>query len=145
MPKVLPIFPIYPSPTFLKYNVSLGIPGPKLYDIPNIGPIAKKNGYPNSTTAILIPDIEYIKKFAKAQIGISEAMVNISKADNLAKIKSPDVRSQFNKGFGDQSLGMGLYQDDIGFFAIEKSIFKSIFETQKPYFEIAQFIIKNVA
>ena len=145
MPKVLPIFPIYPSPTFLKYNVSLGIPGPKLYDIPNIGPIAKKNGYPNSTTAILIPDIEYIKKFAKAQIGISEAMVNISKADNLAKIKSPDVRSQFNKGFGDQSLGLGLYQDDIGFFAIEKSIFKSIFETQKPYFEIAQFIIKNVA
>ena len=145
MPKVLPIFPIYPSPTFLKYNVSLGIPGPKLYDIPNIGPVAKKNGYPNSTTAILIPDIEYIKKFAKAQIGISEAMVNISKADNLAKIKSPDVRSQFNKGFGDQSLGQGLYQDDIGFFAIEKSIFKSIFETQKPYFEIAQFIIKNVA
>ncbi len=145
MPQVLPIFPIYPSPSFLKYNVSLGIPGPRLYDIPTIGPIAKKNGYPNSVTAVLIPDIEYIKKFAKAEIGIAAAMVNITKAQNLAKIKDPKVREQFEKNYGSEAEKTGMYNDALGFFAIEKAIFSSMFETQKPYFEIAQFVIKNIA
>ena len=145
MPQVLPIFPIYPSPSFLKYNVSLGIPGPKLHDIPTIGPIAKKNGYPNSVTAVLIPDIEYIKKFAKAEIGIAAAMVNITKAQNLAKIKDPKVREQFEKNYGSEAEKTGMYNDALGFFAIEKAIFSSMFETQKPYFEIAQFVIKNIA
>ena len=85
----LPLFPLYPSPTFLRYNVSLAIPGPFLWSLPVIGDYAKKSNYPNSAVAILIPDVEYIKRFANYELGISDAMLKAAQQENIARIKSP--------------------------------------------------------
>ena len=145
MPKVLPIFPLYPSPTFLQYNVSLAIPGPKLWDLPKIGDFAKKNNYPNTQSAILIPDIEYIRRFANYELGISDSLLKSAQQQNIARIKDPKVRETFDQLYGQSSSKTGAFKDGIGLASIEKTILSSIFETQKPYFEIAQFVIKSLS
>ena len=145
MPQVLPIFPLYPSPSFLKYNVSLAIPGPKLWDLPKIGEFAKNNNYPNTQAAILIPDVEYIKRFANYELGIADSLLKAAQKQNISKIKDPQVRATFDQLYGDSNKKTGAFRDGIGLLAIEKSILASIFETQKPYFEIAQFVIKSLS
>jgi hypothetical protein len=145
MPQVLPIFPLYPSPTFLKYNVSLAIPGPKLWDLPKIGEFAKNNNYPNTQAAILIPDIEYIKRFANYELGIADSMLKAAQKQNISRIKSPEVRKSFDQLYGDSNKKTGSFADGLGLISIEKAILASIFETQKPYFEIAQFVIKSLS
>lgn len=143
--KVLPIFPLYPSPTYLQYNVSLGIPGPKLWEIPKIGPFAKKNNYPNSTSSILMPDVEYIKKFANYELGIADAILKAAQQKNIAKIKDPKVRETFDRLYGSSTEKTGVYENGMGFQAIEKVILAAAFESQKPYFEIAQLVIKSLS
>jgi hypothetical protein len=143
--KVLPIFPLYPSPSFLQYNVSLGIPGPKLWDLPLIGDFAKKSNFPNTQSSILIPDVEYIKRFANYELGIADAMLKATQAQNIAKIKTPEIRNQFDQLFGSSEKKTGAFKEGIGLISIEKTILSSVFESQKPYFEIAQFVIKSLA
>jgi len=145
MSKVLPIFPLYPSSTFLEYNVSLAIPGPKLWDLPTIGDFSKKNNYPNTESAILIPDVEYIKRFANYELGISDDLLKSAQKQNISRIKNPQVRETFDQLYGQSSSKTGAFKDGIGFSSIEKTILSSIFETQKPYFEIAQFVIKSLS
>ncbi len=145
MPKVLPIFPLYPSPSFLQYNVSLAIPGPKLWDLPKIGPFAKESNFPNTQAAILIPDIEYLKRFANYELGIADAMLKATQAQNIAKIKDPSLKAKFDELYGSSSKKTGQFRDGLGFAPLEKTILSSVFETQKPYFEIAQFAIKSLA
>ena len=60
---VLPLYPLYPNPSFLEYNTSLAIPGIKLWNLPSIGNCIKDLEYPNTKISLLLPDIEYIKKF----------------------------------------------------------------------------------
>lgn len=141
--QVLPIFPLYPNSKFLKYNVSLAVPGPFLYDIPAIGKFAEKMGYPNSKTSVLLPDIEYIKKFASYDMGIADSLLKIGQQQNLARIKKPsgsgkEIFDIFNFNFTANT------QDGMGFKSLEKTILASIFESQKPYFEIAQIAIKSI-
>lgn len=145
MSKVLPIFPLYPSSTFLQYNVSLAIPGPKLWDLPKIGNFAKNNNYPNTTSAILIPDVEYIKRFANYELGISDSILKSAQQENIARIKDPKIRETFDQLYGQSNSRAGIFKDGIGLSSIEKTIMSSIFETQKPYFEIAQFVIKSLS
>ncbi len=140
----LPLFPLYPSPTFLRYNVSLAIPGPFLWDLPAIGDFAKKSNYPNSSVAILIPDVEYIKRFANYELGISDAMLKAAQQENIARIKSPEVRKSFDNVFGASNSKTGAFRDGMGLSSVEKTILASAFETQKPYFEIAQIIVKSI-
>ena len=141
--QVLPIFPLYPNSRFLKYNVSLAIPGPKLYDIPSIGKFAQRMGYPNTKSSILLPDIEYIKKFASYDMGIADALLKTAQQQNLSRIKNPtesgkEIFDSFNSNFASNT------QDGMGLKSLEKTILSSIFESQKPYFEIAQAAIKSV-
>ena len=138
MPKVLPVFPLYPRPTFLQYNVSLAIPGPKLWEIPKIGEFAKRSNFPNTQTSVLIPDVEYIKKFANYELGIADSILSGALNRNLLSIEDESIKQQFENLFK-QNMADGL-----GALAIEKSILASIFETKKPYFEIAQIIIKSL-
>jgi hypothetical protein len=140
----LPLFPLYPSVTFLKYNVSLAIPGPKLWDLPSIGDFAKKSNYPNTMAAILIPDVEYIRRFANYELGISDAMLSAMQQENLARIKDPVVKETFLKFSGNKDSRTGAFRQGMGLSSVEKTILASAFETQKPYFEIAQFVIKSV-
>jgi len=145
MSKVLPIFPLYPSSTFLQYNVSLAIPGPKLWDLPQIGDFAKKNNYPNTKSSILIPDVEYIRRFANYELGISDSLLKSGQQENIARIKNPKIRETFDQLYGQSGSKTGIFKDGIGLPSIEKAILSSIFETQKPYFEIAQFVIKSLS
>lgn len=140
----LPLFPLYPSPTFLRYNVSLAIPGPFLWSLPVIGDYAKKSNYPNSAVAILIPDVEYIKRFANYELGISDAMLKAAQQENIARIKSPEVKKSFDGLFGVSSSKTGAFKDGMGLSSVEKTILASAFETQKPYFEIAQIVVKSI-
>ncbi len=146
MPLVLPIFPLYPSPSFLQYNVSLAIPGPKLWDLPGIGQWCKDNNYPNTQAAILIPDIEYIKRFANYELGIADSMLKATQQQNISKIKPENtvLKKSFGDLFGSQDLKTGAFRDGMGFKSMEKTILSSAFETQKPYFEIAQIVIKSI-
>jgi len=134
-------FPLYSNGPKL-YNVSLAFPGPKLYDTP-VGSFAKKMGYDNTTTSLIFPEIEFIKKFASYDLGISDAILksafnsNISKISAISKrdnIDEKSINNQFKEVFESSS------QDGMGLKGIEKAILSSIFETQKPYFEVVQSI-----
>ena len=137
--QVLPIFPLYPSPDFMTYNPSLGIPGPKLYDLPVVGKYAQDNGFPNTKSSVLFPDVEYIKKFAQYELGIGKAIQDGAKNGILAKTKDPELKSNFSSSFDSSNSN-----DSMGLVALERSIISSIFESQKPYFIIAQFAIENI-
>ena len=137
--QVLPIIPLYPSFDFMTYNPSLGLPGPKLYDIPVVGKYAKDNGFPNTKSSILLPDVEYIKMFANYELGIGRAIENSTKNSNLSKIKDPKLKGDFSSSFEKSTSN-----DSMGAVALERSIISSIFESQKPYFIIAQFAIENI-
>ncbi len=134
-------FPLYPSSNFKMYNVSLGIPGPFIYDIPSIGDFIEKLEYPNSKVSVLFPDMEYITKFANYEIGISDFMLKSSLDQNLTKIpsSSSDIKDHFENTFSSNT------QESMGLKALEKTILSSMFESQKPYFEIAQFVIESMA
>ncbi len=139
-------FPLYnPGPKL--FNVSLAFPGPKLYDTP-VGGFAKSMGYDNTTTSLIVPEIEFIKKFASYDLGISDAMLKSSFTANILRIKSTSkrdgieessIQSQFQDVFKSSN------QDGMGFKGIEKAILSSIFETQKPYFEIVQAITSVIS
>jgi hypothetical protein len=137
--QVLPIIPLYPSFDFMTYNPSLGLPGPKLYDIPVVGKYAKDNGFPNTKSSILFPDVEYIKMFANYELGIGRAIENAAKNSTLSKIKDPKLKDDFSSSFDAANQN-----DSMGIIALERSIISSIFESQKPYFIIAQFAIENI-
>lgn len=137
--QVLPIIPLYPNPSFTTYNVSLGLPGPKLYDIPVAGKYAEKNDFPNTKSSILFPDVDYIKKFANYELGIADGILNAAQGFNVAKIgEDEQLKGKFNDNFNFAS------QDGMGLKSLEKTIISSIFESQKPYFKIAQFAIENL-
>lgn len=137
--QVLPIIPLYPSIDYLTYNVSLGIPGPNLYNIPSIGLYAKENGFPNTKTSILFPDIEFISKFANYDLGIGKRITEQAKNSVISKIKTNDLKKSFSDNFDRVSS-----DDSMGLVALEKSIISSIFESQKPYLSIAQIAIESI-
>lgn len=137
--QVLPIFPLYPSFDFMTYNPSLGIPGPRLYDIPLVGKYAQENGFPNTKSSVLFPDVEYIKKFAQYELGIGRAIQDGAKNGILAKTNDPELKSNFENSFNSVNSN-----DSMGLVALERSIISTIFEEHKPYFIIAQFAIENI-
>src|ERR1035437_7886202 len=135
-----PLFPLYPNGSFTQYNVSLSIPGPYLWDLPGVGSYAQKNNYPNSKVSILFPDIEYITKFVNYDLGISDGILSNSMSSNLAKFKSATSSGSllFTNNFKSGS------QEGMGFRSVEKTILASIFESNKPYFDVAQLVINDV-
>ena len=157
---MLPIYPIYPNEIWMEFNVSLAIPGPKIYSIPGAGDIVKKLGIENYNTSVLFPDIKYIKKFANYDLGIADSILKSSMVTNLSKVDSPESLKQFTKVSGINIDNFDKYKlpngrikipidditfdnkfDMVGLKAFERTIISSIFESQKPYFEIAQLSI----
>ena len=137
---LLPAYPLYPNNSFTEYNVSLGIPGIHLYDIPTVGQYAKQNNYPNSQYSLLFPDIKYIEQFASYNMGISQMFLSSSQTSNENIIKNsynnnPNILNQFMDVFSYSS------QNGMGMSSLEQTILSSIFETQKPYFEIVELAI----
>ena len=87
----------------------MAIPGPKLWDLPKIGDFAKKNNYPNTQAAILIPDVEYIRRFANYERGIADSMLKAAQKQNISKIKNPEVRKSFDQLYGDSNKKTGSF------------------------------------
>lgn len=135
---VLPLYPLYPNSNFLEYNVSLSIPGINLWSLPGVGNCIKGLEYPNTKTLLLLPDIEYIKKFATYDLGISDIILKASLTKNLSRTKDPNLQDTFGKIFKQSNLPGG------GLKSLEKTIISSIFESHKPYFIIAQLVIDNI-
>lgn len=152
------LFPIYPDPVPMKYQVSLALP-----PLP-ISEINKSIGV-TSSTSFLIPNIDYLKSFAEGNIGISDKIAKETLYKNLnspysqsnervfkgyAKLNNIDIQDT-NKYKKDGKIKFPKEEvtnpsvEGLGLSAFEKTILTSIFETQKPYLEIAKLVIGNVA
>lgn len=151
-------FPIYPDPIPLKYQVSLALP-----PIP-ISKISQEIGI-TASSSFLVPNTDFLQRFINGDIGISDKILKESmyKALNspiaqkdeavfkkFAEVSGttvPDVSKL--KTEGKIKLPKDQFSippmEGVGFKGFEKTMLTSIFETQKPYFEVAKLVIGNIA
>lgn len=151
-------FPLYGSSLVTgPYNVSLSFPGQDSFISSSVGLEDK--------TALLVPNIGYIRKFVEGNLGISDGMFGESMFKNLSNpisAKNDNVFSSFTQNTGvdvgdvnklkDKDGRIKIKSDDIkfelpsdvGLKMLETLVMKSIFETQKPYMDLASIIIDLV-
>jgi len=154
------LFPIYPDPIPLKYQVSLAIPMPP----DTTSEISKSLGI-TSSYPLLIPNVDMIQAFIKGDIGIADKLTKESLFLNFSNPiaqKDPKVLKSFAKNANFDLPDINKYKKDgkikipkedvvvppadgIGLKGFEKTLLTSIFETQKPYLEVAKLVIGNVA
>jgi hypothetical protein len=118
----------------------------------------------NFPALLLIPNVDFLIAFIKGNIGIADSMTkaamvknlnspiaandemvarHFSKVnklgleENMTKYKDKNGRIKIPKG----DISLSSENDSLGFKAMEKTILQSIFETQKPYMEIAKMVI----
>jgi hypothetical protein len=155
-----PIFPLYPDSLSGPYNVSLALPGP-------ISQISKSIGL-TSSAIMLFPNAEFIQKLIDGDLGIADAILKGMMSENFASPNLATDEMAFRKFAELNKIDLGnedinKYKKDgkfvmpkdkitispewdkIGLKAIEKTTLQSIFETQKPYLEIAKLVIENIA
>ena len=143
-----------------KYHVSLAFP-PILNQFSEISKVVGlTSSYP-----LLTPNIDFLKSFIKGDIGIA----NKTMQESLLKSFNDPISSKDEKVFkkfaeisGSEVTNINKYKKDgklkmpkedikvpkmdgMGFNGFEKTLLTSIFETQKPYFEIAKLVINNIA
>ena len=153
-------FPLYGSTLVTgPYNVSLSFPG--------INSIISKSIGLNEKTTFLFPNIEYIKKFIEGNLGITDSVIKTPIYQSLSNpilSESEELTKKFlentNTGIGDDinklkdkktgrikvkesDIKLDL-PNDIGLKVMETIALKSIFETQKPYMELASIIIDSL-
>ena len=154
------LFPIYPDPILLKYQVSLAIPMP-----PDVTSNISKSLGITSSYPLLVPNVDMIQAFIKGDIGIADKLTKESLFLNFnhpIAQKDPKVLKSFAKNSNFNLPDVEKYKKDgktkipkedvvvppmdgIGLKGFEKTLLTSIFETQKPYLEIAKLVIGNVA
>ncbi len=152
------LFPIYPDPIPLKYQVSLSLP-----PLP-ISKISQEIGV-TASSLFLVPNVEFIQKFIEGDIGISDKILKeamfktfnnpiaqkdekvFTKFAEISKAKVPDVNTLRSGGKLKLPKDKVALEpmEGVGFKGLEKTILTSIFETQKPYFEVAKLVIGNIA
>lgn len=152
-------FPYYGPLGSGNYNVSLAIPGP-------LSKISKYYGFTASSTGVALPNTDFLKEFAMGNLGISDGFIKEMLFKNLnspiastneavfrqfAKQQKLDITdiSKYKKGnkfvVPKDAITIPPDFEMTGFKAFEKTMFQSIFETQKPYMEIAKIAIESVA
>jgi methyl-accepting chemotaxis protein len=156
LPKV---FPFYSDGINGPHHVSLALPGKKSQIMESIGVTA--------SSLLLVPQIEYIKKFVEGDLGISDTLYksvityNFSAPQvtqdeeafrRFAKVCKIDLEEDISKYKKDgrfvmpnSKIKINPALENIGLKSVEKTILKSIFETQKPYIEITKLITENLA
>lgn len=155
-----PIFPLYPDSLSGPYNVSLALPGP-------ISQISKAIGL-TSSAIMLFPNAEFIQKLIDGDLGIADAILKGMMSENFASpnlatdelafrkfaelnkidLAGEDINKYKKDGrfvMPKEKITVSPEWDKIGLKAIEKTTLQSIFETQKPYLEIAKLVIENIA
>ena len=152
------LFPIYPDPIPMLYQVSLSLPPLPTSEISKAIGITASAGF-------LVPNVDFLQSFIKGNLGIADKMTKETLYKNFnhpiaqdnekviksyAKINGIDI-PDFTKYKVDGKIKFPKEKvtvpdmGDLGLKAFEKTIMTSIFETQKPYFEIAKLVIGNVA
>ena len=149
-------WPLY-SNFVTKSQVTLALPGKP-------SNISKSVGG-NFPALLLVPNVDFLVAFIKGNIGIADSMTKAAMVKNLnSPIAANDemVARHFSKvnklgleekmdTYKDKATGkikipkadiaLSSENDSLGFKAMEKTILTSIFETQKPYMEIAKMVI----
>lgn len=157
---VPPFFPLYPDNLlFGRYKVSFKLPLPE-------SKISKSIGL-TSSGGLLIPNVDFLTKFVEGNLGIGESTIKKMMSSNFSSpfaAKDPKVFKEFAKlsklDVGDvnkfktsagrfsmpkSELKLSPEWDSAGIVAFEKTALQSIFETQKPYIEIAKLTIGSIA
>lgn len=116
-------FPLYPDPLLLKYQVSLSFP------MIGYSEISKSIGI-TASYPFLTPNIDYIKKFVEGDLGITDSIYKTYYDNNK-------VNDKFRL--------LNQIPSDNGLKALEKTMLKSLYETQKPYIEIAKIMVNQIA
>lgn len=112
---------------------------------------------------LLVPDVEYITKFANGELGIGMRLEQIMVAKNLSVCKTPETFSIFAKlakislpnpaesyfkngkaQVDPKEVPIGDENSLLGLRAMERAVIQSILESQKPYIDIAMILIKNL-
>ena len=119
-------------------------------------------------TLLLIPNSDYIAEFIGGNIGISDSMQKATMFKNLnspiassdemvfrsfAKTNKIDISEDINLykkpngklTFPESEIKLSTENDLVGIKGLEVTVLKSIFETQKPYLEIAEMVIGTLA
>lgn len=152
------LFPLYPDPIPLLYQVSLSLP------MTEPSKISLSLGI-TSSSPFLVPNIDFLQNFIKGDIGISDKIMKEAMFKNFnspiaqsnekvfkkfAQINDFDVPdiNKYKKG-GKIKLPKEDVKlppmDGIGFKGFEKTMITSMFESQKPYIEVAKLVIGNIA
>ena len=153
-----PLYPYYGPLGSGNYNVSLAFFGP-------LSEASKSIGL-NSSTGLVLPNTDYIQKFAEGDLGISDSFIKNMLVKNMnspiaskneavfkqfakqCKIDVSDI-DQFKKGnkfvIPKDKIKIPDEFSMTGFKAFEKTTLQSIFDTQKPFMEIVGVAIGSVA
>ena len=149
-------WPLY-SNFVTKSQVTLALPGKP-------SNISKSVGG-NFPALLLVPNVDFLVAFIKGNIGIADSMTKAAMVKNLnspiaandemvarhfSKVNKLGLEENMDK-YKDKATGkikipkadiaLSSENDALGFKAMEKTILQSIFETQKPYMEIAKMVI----
>ena len=111
---------------------------------------------------LLIPNLDYLQSFIKGNVGIGDSILknglltnlnsplasnNEMLANNLIKANNLDIDvSKYKKPDGSikipsSAINLPPSYDSLGLKAMEKTIMTSIFETQKPYLDVAKIVL----
>ena len=153
-----PLYPYYGPLGSGNYNVSLAFFGP-------LSEASKSIGL-NSSTGLVLPNTDYIQKFAEGDLGISDSFIKNMLVKNMnspiaskneaifkqfakqCKIDVSDI-DKFKKGnkfvIPKDQIKIPEEFNMTGFKAFEKTTLQSIFDTQKPFMEIVGVAIGSVA
>jgi hypothetical protein len=103
----------------------------------SLAPPVKGNGDLKSIDIVGFPDIEVIKKFAEGNIGVASETFN-----NFFEKASAGLQGETSEIFSKLSNNNNL--GGWGLQGIERVVIKSIFETQKPYMEVALAVLDSL-
>jgi len=118
---------------------------------------------PSPKPVLFITDIQYLIKFAQGDIGIADGIQKKMLMKNIGKMKNIDQLKTFTKATGTTlnrphesylkdgriqvppgDISMGVSNGNLGGLkSLEKALITSIFETQKPYIEVAKIVLNN--
>ena len=148
-------FPLY------RENLLTG-PSHVSFSLPGVPSQISKSVGATSSALLLVPNIDFLQEFTKGNLGISDNIWKNSLFSNINSNASSTQESVFRKFSEINNLGLtdlnkykkdGKFKlplsevnlssqsDGLGLKAFEKTTIQSIFETQKPYMEIAKTML----
>ena len=123
------------------------------------------DGKDKSKPILLIPDVQYLVKFANGELGIADSIKKQMVAKGMAKPPSLEslkifesvsnskmaqdpksyVRPNGKVSVPEGDISLTSADDFMGLKALEKTAIKAIFESQKPYMEIVKILVGTLA